>query len=166
MILIRLLRSLYDTTSNRPSKDCPIEINRYSETVCAGSAIAISSGSRKMVAASSKETACFLWLRRFLRSSHSTSNASAGFTPPHFCLGFASHPASGTNDRFTTKARALASVLDQNVLRQYFFQRIGQHPAPPGPIVIYISPPKIKRVRDSFCLQDVGEVLAALRRFV
>lgn len=34
----------------------------------------ISSGSMKTVAASSKETLCFLWLRRFLLSSHSTSD--------------------------------------------------------------------------------------------
>lgn len=44
----------------------------------------ISSGSVKTVAASSNETLCFLWLRRFFVSSHSTSDVVL----PRFTLAF------------------------------------------------------------------------------
>lgn len=107
MILIRPARSAYDTTSNRPLKDWPIETNRDSEVECAGSSMVTSSGSMKTVAASSNETLCFRWLRRFLPSSHSTSNVVLpGFIPPAFLTVLVLFSSSNENERVQVKCKS------------------------------------------------------------
>lgn len=53
-----------------------------------------------------------------------------------------------------------------SVLLKNSFQREGQHLTPPGPVVIDVRAPEVERVWDIFRFQDVGEMLAAFRRFV
>src|SRR5258707_11041757 len=45
-------------------------------------------------------------------------------------------------------------------------QNMWQHLSPPRPVVIHVVAPQLERVRDPFSLEDVGQVLAALRIFV
>ena len=128
----------------------------------------------KIVAASSKDTLCFLWLRRFLASSHSTSNVVLPpFTVRAFLIVlvlFSSfednndpHAESKTSGMGSPdkNVRVLGTELAGvtkgiSVLRQNPIQRIRQHLPPPGPVVIYVRTPKVECMRNALLFENVG----------
>ena len=52
------------------------------------------------------------------------------------------------------------------VLLQNPIERIWQHLAPPGPIVVHIGAPEVELVRDILTVEYVGKMLAAFGRLV
>ncbi len=66
---------------------------------------------------------------------------------------------------FVMKMVTRASML-RNLLTHNHPQHMRQHLAPPGPVMIYVRPPQIERVRNSFGRENVRELAAAVRILV
>src|SRR5205814_881163 len=66
---------------------------------------------------------------------------------------------------FIMKMVTRASML-RNLLTHNLPQHMRQHLPPPRPVMIYIRPPQIQRVRNSFGRENVRELTAAIRILV
>jgi len=75
MILVLLVRWVWDTTKSRPSRDMPNGIYRSSPNEWSGSGKVMARGSPMIVAACSKETPCFRLFEAAFLLSHANSMA-------------------------------------------------------------------------------------------
>src|SRR5678816_1455413 len=73
---ILLLRSAWETTKSRPRAETPMSTNRCSYSECSGSGMVIDKTSPKAVAASAKDTPCFLRFASSFERSHSNVRAT------------------------------------------------------------------------------------------